>query len=788
MRTDPHSDSAMEYPSVAAGQNSFTQGGNHQKPGNEGVNEGANGGGEASQSLEIARESEFGAHSSASALAMAGGGGGFSDYDDATEQGGVSRVLRALRRRWYYALAVAVLTLAGGIYYALTAPPVYRATAIIEDTSSSRGSQFNSDLPVLDEMMGSSDKASIQTQVAKLSSSWVMDGAKKRLSPPVRQLMDKGSVVDTGVVPQTGTNLIGVSVLAHHPKVASELATEICQEYIYQSLQRNREAMKGSLAYAKNQLDTVQKRLFIAQEQLKNYKQSQGTMNLESESQQIVVRLSDAQTRLQAIESERAANALQRQKLASLIARTPESKVVPTRIIQSPQVNDLKNKLNELNLQLSTLRSTYTDAYPQVGELRRQIADIEKSIAAARKTQISDWSRIENPQRQQLLQKMTELEGEVEAAASRQAYLSREVAEASARLQNLPQKELGMSRLMANVASLAAAQQNLENKYQLLRISEEAKIADAIIMQVAEAPDAPVAPNRKRVILYALVLGLVAGIGLTVALDSLDNRIRDEDDAKRTINLPILGSVPLIKVTHENLLLSDDKPSILLEHYRMLRTNISFSGIDSPIKSVVVTSSVPNEGKSTCAANLAVAAALSGEQVILVDCDLRRPTMHKLFGASNVLGLSNVVMGNATLEEAIQETSIPGLRILTAGPSTPNLFKLISSAAMRSVLEKLAQTEGFVVFDTPPALGLADARVISVVADATLLVVSCNEATRQAIVQTRDLLSQSGTHLIGILLNKVSVLGGNYDYYKYYSSYLEREEEHSDKALEGVKR
>ncbi|PQV65206.1 capsular exopolysaccharide family [Abditibacterium utsteinense] len=738
-----------------------------------------------SEAIDVSRALEGGTNPSALALPP-GGAGGFSDYEDGTEQGGFSRVLRAFLRRWYYALGLASLILAGGVYYAITAPPVFRATTIIEDTSSSHGPQFNSDLPVLNEMLGSSDKASIQTQVANLSSSWVMQGAQKRLSAPVRHLMDNGSVVDTAVVPQTGTNLISVNVLAHHPKVASELATRICQEYIYQSLQRNREAMKGSLAYAKNQLDTVQLRLSKAQEQLKDYKQNNGTMNLESESEQIVTRLADAQTRLQAIESESAANAVQRQKLRVLLAQTPESKVVPTKIIVSPQLDDMRNKLNGLNLELSTLRSTYTDAYPQVGALKRQIADIEKRIATSRKTQVADWMRIENPVSQQISQKLTELEGEVEASKSRQISLRREVAQATARLQKLPQKELGMSRLMANVASLAAAQQNLDNQYQLLRISEEAKIADARIMQQAETPLVPVAPNRKNVVLYALVLGLIAGLGLTVILDTLDNRIRDEDDAKRAINLPILGSVPLIKVTQENLLLSDDKPSILLEHYRMLRTNISFSGIDSPIKSIVVTSSVPNEGKSTCAANLAAAAALSGEQVILVDCDLRRPTMHKLFGVSNVLGLSNVVMGNATLEEAMQETSIPGLRILTAGPSTPNLFKLISSSAMRSTLQKLADSEGFVVFDTPPALGLADARVISVVADATLLVVSCNEATRQAIVQTKDLLTQSGTYLIGILLNKVSVLGNN-DYYRYYSSYLEREEEHFDKALEEPK-
>lgn len=702
--------------------------------------------------------------------------GGGADYGEDAEQSGFSRVLQAVMRRWPYALAMMALVTGAGTYYAIRTPDVYRATATIEATMPSRGSQPSSNVPALDEMLGGSQSQSVQTQVAKLSSPWVAKAAKNAVSPKSRQLIDQGSLVDTSVSLEQGTNLISVNVSAHQPEVAAEMATQICKQYIVQSLQRNREVMQGSLKYAKDQLDSVQERLIKAQDELKNYKVRNGTMDLQTETQQTIGRLADSQTQLQTVRADKAASLAEIAKLQAIYNSTPESREVASGRSRRAQYQALIAQRQQLNSRLEQLQQTYTDNYPEVIQVKGQLRDLERRIAVEPQTEISDWRRVENPVRAQIAQDLVKLQSDVQGAQEREKSLQNVVKVISGRLEQLPQKELGMTRLMSEVQSLQDAYQNLSNQYQVLRISEEAKIADARLANDAEVPLRPIAPQRSRIIIYALVVGLLCGIGLTLVLDALDNRIRDESDAKRVINLPILASVPLVKVSQHDMILSEDKPSILLEHYRMLRTNIAFSAIDGPIKSVVVTSSVPNEGKSTCAANLAIAAALSGEKVILVDCDLRRPTVHKMLNLHDGIGLSNVVMGTATLEEALQETSIPGLRVLTAGPATPNLFKLISSATMRSVLQRLADQEDFVVFDTPPALGLADARVISVVADATLLVVSCNEATRQAIAHTRDLLAQSGTHLIGILLNKVAVASTTYGYYHYYSSYLDRSE------------
>ena len=262
-----------------------------------------------------------------------------SEYEEAGEINGFARVMRALARRWPYALILSSLILAAGTYIALTALPLYRATATIEDISSVSGSSSGSSgMPDISQLMGGTQNASIQTQVAKLTSPWVEEGARKRLSPAVKAKVEKGSLTDTDAAPQPGTNLIVVSASAHHADVAAEMANRICEEYIAQSLQRNRDTMKGSVSYVKARLDDVQKQLSRAQNDLADYKQRNNTMDLATETQQIVLRLAEAQTSLQTIQTERAASAVQRQKLKDLLAKTPESKMVPSGIVPSPEV------------------------------------------------------------------------------------------------------------------------------------------------------------------------------------------------------------------------------------------------------------------------------------------------------------------------------------------------------------------------------------------------------------------------------------------------------------------
>jgi succinoglycan biosynthesis transport protein ExoP len=227
-----------------------------------------------------------------------------------------------------------------------------------------------------------------------------------------------------------------------------------------------------------------------------------------------------------------------------------------------------------------------------------------------------------------------------------------------------------------------------------------------------------------------------------------------------------------------------DRVTPLLESFRMLRANIAFSAADKPIRAIVVTSSVPNEGKSNSALNLAIATALGGERVVLIDLDLRRPTQHKLSNLPNSIGFTNVISGQASLEEALQETSTPGLRVLTSGPVPPNPFRLLNSQSARQTILKVIEGADFVVVDTPPMLGLADARLISSLVDGTLMVISCQETGRREASRASDLLLQTGNEVLGTVLTKVPAGNDAYGYYSY--QYYGRYFDESDSGQEGL--
>ena len=315
--------------------------------------------------------------------------------------------------------------------------------------------------------------------------------------------------------------------------------------------------------------------------------------------------------------------------------------------------------------------------------------------------------------------------------------------------------------------------QMLNEKYHDLRISQESPLSNARVISSAETPDSPMRPRK----LLNLVLGVILGIGLAAGMaslvDMLDDRIHSEEDAEASSQSPVLATVPFTREENQRRLVDNpQKTSLLLESYRMLRTNIVLSAVDRPIRSLVITSTQPGEGKTLTAANLAVAIALNGNKVILVDADLRRPSVGKFFGLTNEVGLTSLIAGLGEMSEVLQETKVAGLRVLCSGPIPPNPPELLNSEAARACFAQIKEEADFVVFDTPPALALADAQVVSDMADAVLLVTSVGEVGKRALARTSELLAQTRAKMLGVVLNKVKAGPGGYYYHSYrYSKY-----------------
>lgn len=218
------------------------------------------------------------------------------------------------------------------------------------------------------------------------------------------------------------------------------------------------------------------------------------------------------------------------------------------------------------------------------------------------------------------------------------------------------------------------------------------------------------------------------------------------------------------------LVVHDDPKAVSSEAFRTLRTNLQFASPDAKLETILITSSVPAEGKSTVCSNLAVSIVQTGKRVILVDCDLRKPTVHKIFGLNNAVGLTSVLTGQVAVEDALQKTHCEGLSVLTAGPLPPNPAELLQSNVMQEVLKKLKLMGDQVLLDAPPVLPVADSMILSTYVDGVVLVIASRQVPREIALRAKELLQNTNARLLGVVLNQVRYSSdGEQYYYNYYT-------------------
>jgi polysaccharide biosynthesis transport protein len=325
-------------------------------------------------------------------------------------------------------------------------------------------------------------------------------------------------------------------------------------------------------------------------------------------------------------------------------------------------------------------------------------------------------------------------------------------------------------RLQTELASVSATRLALTSS------SDLARGAGQIVLP-AEVPGAPFSPKPLRTAVLALVLGAMLGVGLAFLRDFLDDAIRSEDQAVRASGRTVIGHIPRWRSDREDetrLVSLAEPASPVAESYRSLRTNIRFLTAGRSYRSLLVTSALPGEGKSTTAGNLAVALARAGTRVLLVGADLRRPSMHKAFGIDAAPGLSDVLVGEIDLVDAIKDVGVPNLRVIPSGQVPPNPAELLGSPAMAQLMAELEQIADMVVYDGPPVLAVADALEIGPKVGGTLLVVDLGGTGRNALRAAAERLDGVGIHTSGMVLNNLDPSDGYYGY-TYYHSYSSQE-------------
>ncbi len=309
------------------------------------------------------------------------------------------------------------------------------------------------------------------------------------------------------------------------------------------------------------------------------------------------------------------------------------------------------------------------------------------------------------------------------------------------------------------------------NQLQLDRARESSNV---VPIEDAQPPRNPVRPRTQTNTLLALVAGAMLAVGAVFLIEYLDNTVKTQEQILEDTGLSTLGAIAQIRNGDlDDMLITARKPrDPISEAYRVMRTNLNFAAVDGELRSIMLTSPSPGEGKSTTAGNLAVALAQTGRSVIVVDADLRRPTMHKVFGVLNNLGLTTAILDSQTpLARQLQETHVPGVRVMTSGPIPPNPAELLNSQRMSNLIQALAEEADIVVFDTPPVLTVADAAILAPQMDGCMLVVHTGKTRRDTFIQAVEHLEKTNANIFGVVLNRLNPARGGYYYYQYYNTY-----------------
>src|SRR6202000_2600606 len=295
------------------------------------------------------------------------------------------------------------------------------------------------------------------------------------------------------------------------------------------------------------------------------------------------------------------------------------------------------------------------------------------------------------------------------------------------------------------------------------------------IMDPAVPENKAVSPNKPLNIILGVVIGLVVGVGLAFFIEYLDTSVKTIDDVERTLQAPVLGVIP----QNIGLIMNEGAESPHAEAYRVLRTNILFSRKDDKLNTVVVVSAGAGEGKSTTAFNLATIFAQNGSRVLVVDSDLRRPTLHKMINVTNSLGLTNYLLKQNTLDEVVQTTKVPTLHVLASGKLPSSSLGILSSAQMKDLISELKQRYDFVFFDSPPIMGVSDASILASEVDMTLQVIQYRRYPQPMNIRAKQLIEKVGGNLIGIVLNNINMSQDeSYYYYSgYYHDYYSKNED-----------
>lgn len=693
-----------------------------------------------------------------------------SEEKPAARQFDLAMALAMLRRRWPVMLGVFLLITAAVAWKLRPGQTSYVATATMLLPKENKSLTSSN---IVEQMRTSDVSSNVQTQIAIVTSKPLVEKAWRRVPEALRlQGWPLGRVPMQAVraAAPVSSDLVDVTVTALNAEAAKVLANNLVTTYREQMTSWANEASVDKIEAAKKQVELARVAYLNAKRDLQNFQQKTGITELTGRLTLVNARIQQLQ-----VDAEKA-------QLEAASGLSSE------RVLGDPVLAELQKKANEAQQSYNFIAERYQPSDVKTQSARQARDEAQKLLASRQNALLSQQNQAASQLRAQLAQARSE----------------------SAALPPIASK---FNELATNAELSEATFTSMQSRYTELKLVGSADVSTA--KMVTPALDAiPTGRTWSRVILMAVLCGLILSVLAGFLAEQIDNTVHSTEELESLIGSPVLGSLPMFSDDAERRLAfaipskqtsANGKPATelarpqtpkevarfsaarpLLEACRILRSNVNFSMMDAPLRSVLVTSADPGEGKSMCALNLATVMAYDGKRVILLDCDLRRPTQHRLCSSpTNKVpmrpGFVDVLAGSVSIEEALRPTPVENLRIMPAGTLPPNPPELLSSHAGQNLLEELRNECDLLVIDSPPLMFLTDSQVLASFVDGAILVVAASQTARGHVQRAHNVLRNAGGRVLGVIFNKVKAHNDPDAYYgSYYSYYAPTTEDGGD--------
>ncbi|MCL6589061.1 MAG: polysaccharide biosynthesis tyrosine autokinase [Firmicutes bacterium] len=682
-------------------------------------------------------------------------------------------ILNIIKKRLGLVLVIIGMALTAGVVFSLLTPPTYQAVATLR-IKQPKGlvNSLLSETPLGNVMY---TEQMMYTYAEILTSRTVVEEVIKKTQKGKDKPAFKDMIKRIATQPVKGTEILKIRVAAQSPEEAAKVANTLINTFLERLTHLERSEQASVREFIGEQLEQSKKELSRAEQELENYKQTQKILTPGDQTKALVERFAQ----IDRLAAENKLNiATAQAKLDNAKSQLAQEK--SELVADNSLITQYRSKLAEREIKLVNLLEKYTEKHPEVMATRAEIEETRSKLNEELVKIINYEAPSLNPIHQSLLQSKLQAEAEISAAKAQQEAIFKIQAANEMEIMKLPAKEQGLTRLMRDASVAQEIYIMLAKRFEEARISEVMQPTDVQVIDPAVAPEQPVKPNKKMNVLLAGAMGLFCGIGVAFVLEYLWKTIDTVEDVKHYLGLQVLEAIPDFQriVWKKGKQRQRSKQQLagpelfhasIAEAYRKLRTSIQLSEMGGNLKTLLFTSSGPGEGKSVTAANLGVVMAHYGKRVVIVDCDLRNPGQHQIFGKRNQ-GLTDILVKGNSLPGLIQPTEVDNLDLLAGGIAPPNPSELLGSARMMEIIAALKSQYDYVLFDAPPVLAVTDACVLASRADGVILVIGAGMVRPAAARDSKELLIKARGELPGVVLNKALRRRDQHLHYHYYYS------------------